>query len=1167
MALKIYLLGQFKLVVNERQLELPSRPAQSLLAYLALNAGITQRRERLASLLWPDANESSARGYLRQALWHVRKALGSEPLNWEDYLQISNISITFDTRSDYWLDAQLLLGAVDDHPVEEMIEVVRFYRGELLPGFYDEWVVQERERLLAAYQQRMNILMEHLLEMEEWEQVLEWGEHWIRCGYSPEPAFRALMRAHAGMGNPGMVTATYQRCEQALERELAVEPSPETHRLYERISRGDTGRVREVPRISVDLGTGGPSFLDEVSEQGVEKPVFVARERELALLDENLENALAGHGRVVFITGEAGSGKTSLIQEFSERAQAAHADLVVASGNCNAYTGIGDPYLPFREILELLTGDIEARFVAGAMTNEHARRLWNLLPFSVHALVDVGPDLIDTFLHRTALLERASAYPVDVQDGLTRLDEYLEQVPDTPGMHPPQQNDLFKQYSRVLIALSHRKALLLVLDDLQWADIGSISLLFHLGRQLAGTRILILGTYRPEEISIGRSGERHPLEPVVNQIRRDYGDITVNLGQAGSWEFLEALLDIEPNRLGGSFRDMLYRQTRGHPLFTIELLRGLRERGDLVKDREGYWVEGAELDWDTLPARVEAVIAERIARLPDPLQEVLRVACVEGEVFTAEVVARVRAVSEPEMLGMLSSELDRRHRLVRAQSIQRIDGQLLSYYRFRHILFQRYLYSSMDEVERVHLHERVGITLEELNNTQEQAIAVAVQLAMHFQKARINEKATQYLHLAGVRALHLSAYREAIAHLDRGVGLLNTLPPSPKRDEQELELQLSLGNAWMHTATPVLELEKSYKRARELCLKMDKTTQLCQSLGGLAIYYLIRAEHLTALKFAGETLNLAQQIGDPVRIRMGHWQTGTALFFQGEFAKALEHLEQVLTLHDRDEHYQSRLDLYAADPGLSALAYTACCLWCLGYPDQALQRSREALNRAYKLDHPFTLADVLCFAGCLFNELRRDFEALINHAEELMRLSDAQNFSGWYGQGSRFRGEALILLGQFQDGIDQMHQGITANRSVNLCLDLVRSLHYLAEAQARTGELQPGMATLNEALELIEKTGERYYEAELYRLKGELLLILADEAEAEASLLKAIEISRSQEAKSWELRSATRLARLLDAQGRREAARQLLGDIYAWFTEGFDTPDLTEARILLEEMN
>ena len=184
-----------------------------------------------------------------------------------------------------------------------------------------------------------------------------------------------------------------------------------------------------------------------------------------------------------------------------------------------------------------------------------------------------------------------------------------------------------------------------------------------------------------------------------------------------------------------------------------------------------------------------------------------------------------------------------------------------------------------------------------------------------------------------------------------------------------------------------------------------------------------------------------------------------------------------------------------------------------------------------------------------------------------MRLSDAQNFSGWYGQGSRFRGEALILLGQFQEGIEQMQQGVTANRSVDLYLDLVRSLHYLAEAQVRTGEPLRGMATLNEALEMMEKTGERYYEAELYRLKGELLLILADEAEAETSLLKAIEISRSQEAKSWELRSATSLARLLDAQGRRETARQLLGDIYAWFTEGFDTPDLTEARILLEGMN
>ncbi len=221
-----------------------------------------------------------------------------------------------------------------------------------------------------------------------------------------------------------------------------------------------------------------------------------------------------------------------------------------------------------------------------------------------------------------------------------------------------------------------------------------------------------MGAYRPEEVAIGRDGERHPLEPVLNEFQRDFGDMTVDLRRAERWDFMEALLDSEPNRVGRPFREMLYRQTRGHPLFTVELLRGLQERGDVVQDSEGQWVEGPELDWETLPARVEAVIAERIGRLAQPLQAALRVASVEGEVFTAEVVAQVQAADGREVVSLLSGELDRRHRLVRAQAIERLGQQRLSRYRFRNYLFQKYLYDNLDEVERTYLHEDVGRALE-----------------------------------------------------------------------------------------------------------------------------------------------------------------------------------------------------------------------------------------------------------------------------------------------------------------------------------------------------------------------------------------------------------------------------------------------------------------------
>jgi predicted ATPase len=788
--------------------------------------------------------------------------------------------------------------------------------------------------------------------------------------------------------------------------------------------------------------------------------------------------------------------------------------------------------------------------------------------------------LIDTFVPGAALLERARTYTPcpDKADWLARLDERVEGRPTTgSGALSPQQGHLFEQYTRVLQALAQRRPLLLVLDDLQWADLGSISLLFHLGRQLAGSRILIVGAYRAEEVAIGRDGERHPLEPVVNEFQRDYGDITVDLGQAESRDFVEAFLDSEPNRLGDAFREMLHRQTHGHPLFTIELLRGLQERGDLVQDPEGRWVEGPAFNWETLPARVEAAIRERIGRLAQPLQAVLRVASVEGEVFTAEVVAQVLEADEREMVQCLSGELDRRHRLVRAQAIERLGARRVSRYRFRHILFQKYLYDNLDEVERAYLHEDVGTVLEELYGDQTSEIAaidatgavaaIAPQLARHFQEAGVTEKAIRYLHQAGDKAVQLSAYQEGRAHLARALALLMALPDSPERAERELALQLSLGWASNVTMGMVPETKKALTRARELCQQMGKTSQLCRVLSHLSIYHLVRAEHQKARGLAEEALSLAQQAGDPLLVALYHYYLGAILFTLGEYTTARAHLEQMTAFYEPDQHHHPLVLLGRSDMGPSALAFAACCLWCLGYPDQALKRIQEALALARELGHPFSLVDVLCFGGCLFHAMRRDAQALKDNAEELMQLANEKGMIGYLAMGIRYRGEALAMLGQVQEGMAQMREGMATSRSTGNRLYLSGTLGSLAEAQVKAGQPEDGLATLAEALALVEGTDERHWEAELYRVKGELLLVQGDEVEAEASLQKAVEVALHQQAKSWELRATMTLARLRQRQGRTDEARQMLAEIYDWFTEGFDTPDLQEAKTLLEELS
>ena len=267
------------------------------------------------------------------------------------------------------------------------------------------------------------------------------------------------------------------------------------------------------------------------------------------------------------------------------------------------------------------------------------------------------------------------------------------------------------------------------------------------------------------------------------------------------------------------------------------------------------------------------------------------------------------------------------------------------------------------------------------------------------------------------------------------------------------------------------------------------------------------------------------------------------------------------------QHHHSLVSLRGADAGVSALAYDACCLWCLGYPEQALKRSQEALVLARELDHPFSLGEALWCGGCIFSDIRRDAQALKGHAEELVQFANEKGMPTWLGMAISFRGEAVAMLGQVREGMEQISEGMAAGQSRGLRLYLPGTLRSLAEAQAKAGQPEAGLATLDEALVLVEQTGERHWEAELYRQRAELLLMQGQDAEAEAGLLQAVEVARWQGARSWELRATTSLARLWQRQGRLDEARQMLAEIYDWFTEGFDTPDLQEAKALLEGLS
>ena len=434
-------------------------------------------------------------------------------------------------------------------------------------------------------------------------------------------------------------------------------------------------------------------------------------------------------------------------------------------------------------------------------------------------------------------------------------------------------------------------------------------------------------------------------------------------------------------------------------------------------------------------------------------------------------------------------------------------------------------------------------------------------LAHHYTEAGLHAQAVQYWQRAGERAMQHSATVEAIAHLTKGLEVLTTLPDTPERTRQELSLQTALGPALMVTrgvAAP--EVEQTYLRIQALAHHMEETPR------GLWLFYYMRGEIETAHEFGAQLMEFAQRRQDPTLLFEAHLVLGFTLFRLGEVLPARTHFEQGMVLYDPGQHHAQAF-LYAADPGVMLLCYTARDLWLLGYPAQALERSQAALTLASELAHPFSLAYALTWTAFL-QQLRRDQHAVQARAADVIRLSTKQGFPFLVEAGTFLQGWALTEQEQWDVGTAQMSHALAGPRAAGVDQGLPYWLALLAEAYSKSAQIEEGLALLSEALAVARKAGGRYWEAELYRLKGVLLLHQRppDATQAEACLSQALAIARHQQVKAWELRAAMALSRLWQRQGKQDAARQLLAEIYDWFTEGFETADLQEAQALLEEL-
>ncbi len=865
--LSVQLLGPFRVLLDGKTTAgFSTDKVRALLAYLVVEADRPHRREALAGLLWPDSPERSARTSLRSALANLRRAIAdgdAEP----PFLHITRQTIQFNSHSDAWVDvskvSQLLQAEPSSgKPIHQLEEAIALYRGSFLEGFslpdstaFGDWVLIKREwferQILAA----LHTLAGHHEDGGDYEKALPFARRQVEIDPWREPAQQQLMRLLALSDQRAAALAQYETCRQLLIEDLGVEPDKETRQLYERIR--DERLPSPEPGDPLSGISRRPSFLIETPAVETTTPVFVGRESELGLLNQQLDRVLAERGGVIMIAGGAGRGKTALMEAFGRQAEQAH-NVIVVSGYCNAYSGVGDPFLPFRQILDMLTGNVETLWAAGRISRERAMRLWQALPHTAQAIVEQGTDLIGTIVAGPPLVERVKMAVPRETKLLARLERLVEVRAAVPDPLDLEGIGLHEQFTRVLDGVSRHFPLLILLDDLQWVDQGSVDLLFHLGRHLLDSRILLVGAYRPDEVALGPNGKRHPLGDVVEELQRSHGDILLDLGRddpiAGR-KFVESLIDNEPNRLSAEFRQALYRRTGGHPLFTIDLLHMLQERGDLLRDEEGRWIEGPMLAWDALPVRVEAMIEQRIGRIEADLREMLAVASIEGEEFTAQVVARIQDIPERQLLGRFSKDLEKRHRLVRELGEYQAGRNHLALFRFSHNLYQHYLYQELSAGERRLLHGEVAQTLEEF--FVDDIEAATVRLAFHYKEARLIDKAIHYLMQAGHQARARYANQEAVRAYSEALSLL---PENHPGRFDLLAARVAVFDLMAARDAQRADIEAMLALADILAnqeLRCDRLIALTD--------YLLGTEPLLARDPALKAREIARELKDPVR--------------------------------------------------------------------------------------------------------------------------------------------------------------------------------------------------------------------------------------------------------------------------------------------------------------
>ncbi len=883
---------------------------------------------------------------------------------------------------------------------------------------------------------------------------------------------------------------------------------------------------------------------------------LVGRDSELAQLQHWLEMSLGGARQIAFVTGEQGIGKTALVDTFlslvdrgpyiesplSDSDPGSYkSGVCVGRGQCLKLHGRSEAYMP---VLEAFT-----RLCQGPAGKQVIAVLYRHAPLWLTQM----PSVVST-----AKLEMLKS-----------------------GMIGATRRRMLREMGEVIEALSTHIPLILVLEDLHWSDRSTLDLISYLAQRREPARLLLLATFRFAEVM----GDGHPLRGIKQelQLHQQCGELALaRLEEAAVAEYL--MRRFPGHELPVGLESWIYRQTDGNPLFMVNIVDHLVAQGSIIQ-REGHWFLNIPLEAlaPEVPATIQQMIRLKIERCSHGEQRVLEAGSIEGMEFSTTAVAAALN-EESSRIEELCKGMARRYNFLQPESSHQLsDGTLALRYKFTHTLYQDICYKEVPETRRAQFHRSMGEYIEEayvdyMGN-------MAAKLATHFEQGREYGRAIKYFQQAADNANRRFADREAIELARRGLRLLDMTPKTPKYAYHELKLQIALGMALM-TAQGFgsEEVKRTFTRALELSQEVGESVLLFSALFGLWRCCRIRGEYRKAHELANQLLQLGQREQNPTVQGHANHAMGATLMDLGKFNLALECLGQDVVSRGIQEQ-DSHAFLFRNDPLLTCLCYRALAKWMLGYPDQSLTDINKALAlaREPRQSHDFVLAR---YFAAVTHHLRRDSKQALEWADEAMAHARQQGLVQWIALISGVRGWALSKEGESNEGIEQMYQALAAHQDIGSAESHSPILlTMLVETLLDAGRIAEGLATVEKALVGVHKVGNRHYEAEMHRIKGELLLresrikLQAPDrnkpqslhpdigwGQAEACFNKAIEVALEQKAKSFELRATTSLARLWQKQNRTAEAKQKLEEIYSWFNEGYDTADLKEAGALLHQL-